>query len=217
MLRALLFDLDGTLIDTAPEIADALNRTLGWLGHAPAEPAQVRAWIGDGARALVGKALAGPVSDEVWARFHREYFDCCGTSSQLYPGTRELLERLHVQGVKMAVLTNKEHAFAHKLLTLHGITTSFDLLIGGDSLPFKKPDPRVVAHALEALGVTADETVLLGDSVTDVRTARATGLRSWIVRHGYPGGEFSGETAPDAFIDSFVGFDPHLSVADAGP
>jgi len=211
-LRALLFDLDGTLIDTAPEIAEALNRTLRWLGRPPASAAQVRGWIGDGARALVDKALGEPCSDAVWAHFSFEYADCCGRSSQLYPGTLDMLERLHAKGVQLVVLTNKESAFAHKLLALHGVTGCFDLLVAGDSLPFKKPDPRVVAHVLDALQLSADEAAFVGDSVTDVRTARAAGLRAWIVRHGYPGGTFTGADAPDAFIDSFERFDP-LDVA----
>jgi phosphoglycolate phosphatase len=213
-LRALLFDLDGTLIDTAPEIAEALNRTLAWLGRAPASAEQVRGWIGDGARALVDKALGAPASDEVWQHFAFEYEACCGSSSTLYPGTLDMLERLHARGVMLVLLTNKESAFAHRLLALHGITTCFDLLIGGDSLPFKKPDPRVVAHVLDALQLEADETAFVGDSVTDVRTARAAGLRAWVVCHGYPGGSFSGDDVPDAFIADFASFDPqHDTVA----
>lgn len=168
----------------------------------------MRGWIGDGARALVDKALGEPCSDAVWSHFSYEYADCCGTSSRLYPGTRRLLDRLRAQGLKLAVLTNKEAAFSHKLLTLHDITDCFDLLVAGDSLPFKKPDPRVVAHALDALHVHADEAAFVGDSVTDVRTARAAGLRAWIVRGGYPGGEFAGSDQPDAFIDGFDRFDP---------
>jgi phosphoglycolate phosphatase len=208
VLRAVLFDLDGTLIDTAPEIAEALNRTLAWLGRAPASAAQVRGWIGNGARALVDKALGEPASDAVWAHFSYEYAECCGTTSQLYPGTLDMLERLHARGLQLAVLTNKEQAFAHKLLALHGITGCFDLLVAGDSLPFMKPDPRVVAHALAALHTGAEEAAFVGDSVNDVRTARAAGVRAWTVRHGYPAGEFTGADAPDAFIDGFETFDP---------
>ncbi len=207
-LAALLFDLDGTLIDTAPEIADALNHTLAWLGRAPATPEQVRGWIGDGARALVDKALGSPCSDAVWQRFSAEYAACCGTSSQLYPGTQAMLQRLQAQGLKLAVLTNKEAVFAHRLLALHGISDRFALLVAGDSLPFKKPDPRVVQHALAVLQVTADAVALVGDSVNDLRTARAAGLRCWIVVHGYPAGSFTGVDTPDAVITRFDQFNP---------
>jgi|JI8StandDraft_1071087.scaffolds.fasta_scaffold73262_2 phosphoglycolate phosphatase len=208
MLRALLFDLDGTLIDTAPEIALALNRTLAWLGRAEADPDTVRGWIGDGARALLDKALGEPSTDAVWEHFSYEYNAACGEASTLYPGVRAMLERLHAQGLKLAVLTNKEARFAHKLLALHDITAHFDLLVAGDSLAVKKPHPGVVSHALAALDVQADETAFVGDSITDVRTARAAGVRAWIVSHGYPNGSFTDGDTPDAFVGRFADFDP---------
>jgi phosphoglycolate phosphatase len=210
MLQALLFDLDGTLIDTAPEIADALNRTLRWLGRPAVEPDVVRGWIGDGARALLGKALGHPADDTAWEYFSYEYNRACGTSSKLYPGTRAMLERLHAKGFRMAVLTNKESRFAHKLLSLHDITGHFDLLVAGDTLPFKKPDPRVIGHALAALDVPADEAALIGDSPTDIRTARAAGIRAWAVSHGYPQHGFA-DDEPDAWLTSFADFDPEVS------
>ncbi len=208
MLRALLFDLDGTLIDTAPEIALALNRTLAWMGLPEADDGTVRGWIGDGARALLDKALGRASTDDEWQHFSYEYAAACGQASRLYPGVRDMLERLSAQGVKLAVLTNKEARFAHKLLTLHDITAHFDLLVAGDSLPVKKPHPGVVSHALAALDVPVDEAAFVGDSVTDVRTARAAGIRSWIVSHGYPNGRFDGDNAPDAWVGPFADFDP---------
>ena len=107
MLRALLFDLDGTLIDTAPEIALALNRTLAWLGRAEADPDTVRGWIGDGARALLDKALGEPSTDAVWEHFSYEYNAACGEASTLYPGVRALIERQHSPNVNYIVLTKK--------------------------------------------------------------------------------------------------------------
>ena len=215
MLRALLFDLDGTLIDTAPEIAHALNRTLQWLGRPAVDPERVRGWIGDGARALLDKALGERSSDTTWEHFSYEYAAACGQASRLYPGTREMLERMSARGVKLAVLTNKEARFAHKLLTLHDITGHFDLLVAGDSLAVRKPDPAVVAYALDALQVGPSEAAFVGDSVTDVRTARAAGVRAWVVTHGYPNGEFGGVDSPDAYIGRFSDFDPEF--ADDSP
>lgn len=217
MLRALLFDLDGTLIDTAPEIATALNRTLAQLGRKPAPPEQVRAWIGDGARALLGKALGEPADDATWEHFSYEYAAACGQGSQLYPGTRAMLERLSASGIKLAVLTNKEARFAHKLLALHDITAHFDLLVAGDSLPVKKPDPAVIHHTLQALDVAPDEAAFVGDSITDLRTARAAGVRSWLVTHGYKQGSFEGENAPDAWVARFADFDPQAACGHAAP
>jgi phosphoglycolate phosphatase len=215
-LRALLFDLDGTLIDTAPELAVALNRTLASIGRPAVRDAQVREWIGDGARALLGKALAGPVPEGLWQTFSAEYLACCGTGSTLFPGTREMLERLHAAGFKLAVLTNKEARFAHKVLAAHDLLEPFDLIVAGDTLAVKKPDPAVVRHALAALHVTAEEVALVGDSVTDVRCAHAAGLPAWIVRHGYPAGEFSGSDVPDAWIAGFESFNPALVAGAPG-
>jgi phosphoglycolate phosphatase len=208
-LRALLFDLDGTLVDTAPELAVALNRTLASVGRAAVSDDQVRAWIGDGARALIAKALGGPVPEGLWQTFSAEYFACCGSGgSTLFPGTREMLGRLQAAGIRLAVLTNKEGRFAHKVLAAHDLLAPFDVIVAGDTLAVKKPDPAVVRHALDALQVTADEAALVGDSVTDVRSAHAAGVPAWIVHHGYPAGEFSGSDVPDAWIAGFESFDP---------
>jgi phosphoglycolate phosphatase len=216
-LRALLFDLDGTLVDTAPELAVALNRTLASICLPAVSDEQVREWIGDGARALLGKALAGPVPEVLWQTFSAEYFACCGTASTLFPGTREMLQRLQAAGVKLAVLTNKEGRFAHKVLAAHDLLAPFEVIVAGDTLAVKKPDPAVVRHALDALQVAADETALVGDSVTDVRSAHAAGVPAWIVRHGYPAGEFSGSDVPDAWIAGFESFDPVIVAGAPGP
>ena len=208
MLRALLIDLDGTLVDTAPELALALNTTLRAWQREPVDDEMVRGWIGDGARALVEKAFGGPVPEAVWQHFSQVYGEVCGLHSTLFPGARELLQRLADDGVRLAVLTNKEQVFAHRLLARHDIADLVELLVAGDSLPVRKPDPAVAGHALAALDVGPEDAALLGDSVTDVRTARAAGLRAWIVRHGYPAGEFAGDDHPDAFVGSLAEFDP---------
>ncbi|MBL8351442.1 MAG: HAD-IA family hydrolase [Burkholderiaceae bacterium] len=212
MLRVILFDLDGTLMDTAPEIADALNETLMRLGHAPVDEALVRDWIGDGARALLGKALAhAGAPDEVdraWPGFAQDYERRVGTRSVVHEGVRAMLQRLRQRGLRLVLLTNKEAAFAHRLLALQDLSADFDLIVAGDSLPVKKPHPGVVIHALEALHAEPHEALLVGDSVTDVRTARAAGVGAWLVRHGYPQGELAGDDAPDGFIEHFDRFDP---------
>lgn len=212
MLRCALFDLDGTLLDTAPDIAAALNDTLARWGLPPAGEDQVRAWIGDGARALLGKALAhhgqAGLLDKAWPDFAYDYGQHCGQASRVYPGAVALLERLREAGVACALLTNKEAAFAHRLLVVHGLAEAFDVIVAGDTLAVKKPDPAVIHHALAALQAHPGEALLVGDSVLDVRAARAAGVAVWAVRHGYPGGALAGADAPDGFIEHFDGFHP---------
>lgn len=215
-VRAVLFDLDGTLMDTAPDIADALNRTLARLALPAAPTERVRGWIGDGAKALLGKALAHHGCPErltpaAWEAFAADMADCSGRRSTVHAGVPAMLARLRARGLKLAVLTNKEGRFAHRLLEQFDLLAPFDTVVAGDTLPVKKPDPAVVHHALAALGVVASQAALVGDSVTDVRTARAAGVAAWMVAHGYPGGELSGADAPDAWLASFDDFDPPVA------
>lgn len=215
MLRVILFDLDGTLMETAPEIADAVNDTLRRRGHAPAPADLVRSWIGDGAQALLAKALAhagepaGAVNG-AWPGFASDYAQRCGSNSLVHAGVRPMLQRLRAQGLQQVLLTNKEDAFTQRLLARHQLLAEFDLIVAGDTLPVKKPHPGVVHHALAALQARPDQALLVGDSATDVRTARAAGIAVQLVRHGYPQGGLTGDDAPDAFIDHFDQFNPLL-------
>jgi phosphoglycolate phosphatase len=212
MIDTYLFDLDGTLIDTAPEIADGVNDTLRRLGHAGVADEQVRGWIGEGTRALLGKALRHVgVSDAMlptelaraWAGFELDYAARCGTRSAPYPGALAALDRIASAGLPMAMVTNKEAAFAHRILVAHGLSAYFDVIVAGDTLAVRKPDAAMVQHALQALGVGAGHAVLVGDSAIDVRTARAAGIPAWIVRHGYHHGELTGDAMPDRFLEHF--------------
>lgn len=216
MLRVILFDLDGTLMETAPEIADAVNDTLQRRGHAPAAADLVRSWIGDGAMALLAKALAHasePASAvaDAWPGFANDYAQRCGSNSLVHDGVRPMLKRLRAQGLQQVLLTNKETVFTQRLLACHQLLADFDLVVAGDTLPVKKPHPGVVQHALAALQARPDEALLVGDSPTDVRTARAAGIAVQLVRHGYPQGGLTGDDAPDAFIEHFDQFNPLLA------
>lgn len=210
-MQAVLFDLDGTLIDTAPELAAAVNLALQRVQLEPVAPQQVRAWIGDGTRALLAKALraAGvPEGDldarvqSLWPAFEYDYAQACGQQSTLYPGARRMLERLHGAGIRVGLVTNKESGFAHRLLVRHDLNACFDLLVCGDTLPVHKPDPAMLTHALQALQCEPTEALFVGDSAIDVRTARAAGVAVWAVTHGY-GGPLRGADAPDRFVDGF--------------
>jgi phosphoglycolate phosphatase len=210
-MQAVLFDLDGTLIDTAPDLAAALNLALQRAGLRPATPDQVRGWIGDGTRASLAKAVraAGVADDEVdaqvaalWPGFEFDYAQTCGEHGRVYPGVRRMLERLAGAGIQVGLVTNKEAAFAHRLLVRHDFNTCFDLMVCGDTLPVRKPDPSMLHHALRALQCEPDDALYVGDSAIDVRTARAAGVPIWAVTHGY-GGPLRGADAPDRTIDSF--------------
>lgn len=216
MTRVILFDLDGTLMETAPELTDAVNAALARIGQPQVSGEQVRGWIGDGARALMARALAAVGAPEhlapaAWAAFASHYDAHCGSRSTVHAGVRAMLQRLRAQGWQLALLTNKEGAFAHRLLARHDLAGEFDLIVAGDTLPVKKPDPRVVTHALEALQAEPEDALLVGDAVTDVRTARAAGIAVWLVRHGYPQGELTGDNAPDGFIAHFDQFHPEAA------
>ncbi len=215
-ISCVMFDFDGTLIDTAPEMADAVNDTLRRLGRPEASEALVRSWIGHGAREMLGKALThagvGATAVEAhWPQFKQDYLARCGTRSTAYPGVLPMLERLRDAGLSLALLTNKESAFAHRVLVRHGLSEYFDAIVAGDTLPVKKPHPDTIRHALESLGAQAEDTLYIGDSEVDVRTARAAGVEVWIVRHGYANELLEGTDAPDRWIDDF----DQLSLHDA--
>jgi phosphoglycolate phosphatase len=210
-MQAILFDLDGTLIDTAPDIAAALNLTLQRRGLRHATLEQVRGWIGDGTRASLAKAVraAGAADDAVdahlaalWPGFEFDYAQSCGEHGRVYPGVRRMLERLTGAGIQVGLVTNKEAAFAHRLLVRHDLNACFDLMVCGDTLPVRKPDPAMLLHALQALQCEPDDALYVGDSAIDVRTARAAGVAVWAVTHGY-GGPLRGADAPDREVESF--------------
>jgi phosphoglycolate phosphatase len=210
-MQAILFDLDGTLIDTAPDIAAALNLALKRAGLSAVTLEQVRGWIGHGTRASLTTAVrAAGVTGEwveaqvaaLWPGFEFDYAQCCGEHGRVYPGVRRMLERLTGAGIQVGLVTNKETSFAHRLLVRHDLNACFDLMVCGDTLPVRKPDPSMLLHALQAMQCAPEDALYVGDSAIDVRTARAAGVAIWTVSHGY-GGALRGDDAPDRTIDSF--------------
>lgn len=218
---AVLFDLDGTLVETAPEIADAVNDTLIALGHAPVAQQQVDDWIGHGTRELLVKALAQALDISlaavrasasfaaIEAEFGQHYKARCGTRSHLYPKVRESLEALRAAGVKLAVVTNKEGRYTQTVLDVHGLTPLFDRVISGDTLPVKKPDPAAVDDCLQRFGVARERTLFVGDSSIDVATARNAGIAVWALPYGYNMGQPIEACGPDRVI-------PDLSALTTG-
>ena len=211
----ILFDLDGTLIETAPEIADAVNDTLTVLGLDPVEQARVDRWIGHGTRELLIQALAfrwGEPADAVRqserfpaieVTFGQHYQRRCGTRSHLYPQVRETLHALRAQGVKLVVVTNKEGRYTQTVLDAHAMMPLFDRVISGDTLSVKKPNPLAIADCLLRYGVAAERALFVGDSSIDVATARNAGVTVWALPYGYNMGEPIEASHPDRVIPDF--------------
>jgi phosphoglycolate phosphatase len=193
MIRAVLVDLDGTLIDTAPDIAAAANATLASLGLAALDLAHVRSFIGEGIAVLVRRSLAArltPAEAEhefkpALEEFERHYMAMNGRYSSVYPGVVEALREMRGRGLKTACVTNKVLRFAEPLLAHHSLLGLFDALVAGDSTPAKKPDPAPVLEACRRLAVSPVESVLIGDSGHDARAARAAGVAFVAVPYGY--------------------------------
>jgi phosphoglycolate phosphatase len=174
-----LFDLDGTLVDSVADLATAVNLLRAELSLPPLDIPTVRGYVGDGATFLVKRSLpAGLFSEERLQRFLVHYGEHLLESTVLYPGVRPFLDKLQSAGMKMAVVTNKPHRFS--LLLLEGLALSgyFPLVIGGDSLPQKKPNPLPVLFAMEQLGTTPDRSILIGDHHTDLAAGRGAGIRT---------------------------------------
>jgi phosphoglycolate phosphatase len=207
-----MFDLDGTLVETAPEIFDAVNDTLRYFGLPEVTQQQVNDWIGHGTRELLIQALAfsGKVPDSTVRAsdslllsvscFDKHYQQRCGTRSQLYPQVRETLTALRSLGVKLAVVTNKEGRYTTTVLNAHCLTPLLDAVVSGDSFPAKKPDPTGVQSCLCQFGVSPERALFVGDSSIDVATARNAGVRVWALPYGYNMGQPIEACAPDRVI-----------------
>ena len=189
--RLIIYDLDGTLVDSVPDIAVALDRALRRQGYSSVDSQAVRGWIGNGARKLIERAIAsqGEVSEakveSLLAAFLDEYSQALCEHSTIYPGVIECLETCAANGCAQAVITNKPADLAVGLLERLGLTRYFTGLLGGDSLPEKKPHPAPLEWMMREHGVTPPQTLMVGDSAADLDAARAAGVDSVAVTYGY--------------------------------
>ncbi len=186
---AIIFDLDGTLVDSLPDITAAANYTLQQLHLPPVQREQVRQMIGDGIRKLLERAIAvhhPPTVEEVERAFRiyiAYYEEHCTDTSYVYPGVPELLEQLPTR--RLAVLSNKGEHFTRKILTEFGLAPYFQLILGGDSLPVKKPHPGGIEFVLNTFGVTPDRAMMVGDSTHDLEAGKAAGVITVAALYGY--------------------------------
>ena len=209
-----MFDLDGTLVETAGEIHEALNRTLATMGLGPAQLAEVEAWIGHGVDALLLQALAkftatpaDAVADsaryaDARIAFRKHYAGCCGTNARPYPGALEALATLRRAGTRTAVVTNKERALTLRLLDRQGLTPLLDRIVTPEVAGAAKPDPAGLLDCLRTFEVAPARALFVGDSAIDVAAARSAGVPVWAVPYGYNGGRPVADSAPDRVISN---------------
>lgn len=207
--RAVIFDLDGTLVDTAPDLMRATNHVLEGLGRRAISMDEVRAFVGHGARALLTRGLAAtgglPENYDVepdYRRFVAFYTGNIADGSQPFPGVVKLLERLRSEGFGLGVCTNKLEGLSIQLLDALDLSRHFGSVVGPDTLGVAKPDPRPFQEAVARLGLVAPRALMIGDSETDILTARNAGVPVIGVPFGYtpkPVVEFG----PDRMISHF--------------
>ncbi len=207
--RLVMFDLDGTLMDSVPDLAAAVDKMLMLLGREPAGIERVRDWVGNGSRVLVRRALAGglnhdgvadELADEALALFMQAYAGGHELTA-VYPGVRECLDWLREREVKLAIITNKPAQFIEPLLEEKGLTGYFDWLVGGDTLPQQKPDPAALFWVMDKAGVAPGESLFVGDSRNDVRAAKAATVRCVALTYGYNHGEPIADEQPVLVLD----------------
>ena len=217
----LSFDLDGTLVETAPEIAEAANRTLADFGIERQDPALIQLGIGAGTREMMLRLIDRltqlhpdwaprmPV-DAMLARLDVHYAATVGSTAQPYPGCLDMLDALRNEGLRLACLTNKEKRYARRVLKACGLYERFDLVVGGDSLPHKKPHPSTLEHVISVLGGERHRCAHIGDSGVDVLTGRNAGVEVWGVSWGYNGGVPIQEARPDRVFDRLSDIAEHV-------
>jgi phosphoglycolate phosphatase len=215
-----LFDLDGTLVDSAPDIADAVDIAMQACGRPAVGEDVVRTLIGNGAVRLIHRALTGQHDGDAEAALHAQAYQFFVDAYQprvfartrLFPGVEAVLERLRAAGWALGCVTNKPARFTTPLLSAAGIAHFFAVVLSGDSLPTKKPAPEPILHAAATLGVELPRVVMVGDSLADLRAAQNAGVRAVCVSFGYNGGIDLVAAGAEHVIDDMRALLPLLGV-----
>lgn len=212
-ITALFFDLDGTLVDSVPDLTAAINVMLQQLGRPQREEAQVRTWVGNGMDNLIRRALVGDLDGSradpalltrAKPLYRAAYAEHISVYSALYPGAREGLTELHAARVPMACVTNKPAEFAQPLLEKLGIEAFFTTVVGGECTANPKPAPDALLLCAERLGISITQGLMIGDSLNDVGAARNAGCPVVCVPYGYNHGRDIRDAQPDAVIESIA-------------
>jgi phosphoglycolate phosphatase len=208
---AVLFDLDGTLLDTIPDLADAANAMRQDMGLAPIPQKVLATYVGKGVEQLIIRTLGhdgAPASVEMvmrgLARYQDHYRALNGQRSRIYPGVVAGLQAFREQGARLAVVTNKGTEFTGPLLRQMGLDGYFDVVVCGDTCERKKPDPMPLIHACDLLGVAPDQALFIGDSINDALAANAAGMRVLALPYGYNEGRPVQSLPVDAIVESIV-------------
>ena len=210
--QIILIDLDGTLVDSVPDLAWCVDETMKALNMPVRGEDKVRNWVGNGVPRLIQRALIdqldGEPSDALYAKaapiFMALYADNASKRSQLYPHVKEGLQFLKDQGIRLGCVTNKDEQFTLPILKDLGIYGYFEMVISGDTLPLKKPDPAPLLHGAKFFGVAPENAMMLGDSISDVKASRAAGFSIVCMSYGYNHGVDIHTANPDVVIDSFA-------------
>lgn len=210
-IKAIAFDLDGTLIDSVPDLTVATQEALTELGFKSCSEAQVRTWVGNGAEMLMRRAMSHALGTDVEQTtldaampiFMHHYQENLEKHSALYSDVHQVLQTLFDAGFKLAVVTNKPYRFTMPLLNAFGINDFFSLVLGGDTLAKMKPDPLPLQHLLHEWQLEKTELLMVGDSKNDILAAKAAGIASIGLTYGYNYGEDIGLSGPDAVCGQF--------------
>jgi phosphoglycolate phosphatase len=211
-VKAVMIDLDGTLLDTIPDLAAAANLMLEALGRAPLDADLIRTFVGKGVPNFVKRTLAGDIDGEVDSAlleralplYERCYDSVNGRHTTVYPGVIEGLDRLRELHFELACVTNKSARFTQPLLEHMKLSEYFSEVVAGDTLPKKKPDPAPLIHACAQFGIAPSDMLMIGDSVNDAQAARAAGCPVFCVPYGYNEGRDVRELDVDAIVASIV-------------
>ena len=210
--NTIIFDLDGTLVDSVPDLTLALNEALEHCQLDGVDDSQVRSWVGNGSLKLVERALdqLGENNSQNLKHLHQQFLLSYETflckKSALYPGVKSLLTYLHEQHKTLVILTNKPIQFVPELLIKMGIAHLFALVLGGDSLAQKKPDPLPLLHTMETLNVNSIECLMVGDSRSDIECAQRAGIDSVALLQGYNQGVDLVSLKPSYVFDDIESF-----------
>ncbi len=208
--QSVTFDLDGTLLDTIADLAEACRLMLEEIGEPPRSQAEVHSFVGKGMAVLVERCLtreAAPSAERLEQAidaFKRHYTVVNGKYTTIYPGVLEGLDAWRSGGIKMGIVTNKPALFTEMLIERMGIADFFDVVVSGDTTEFKKPHPEPIRHACHWLGVTPERNLHVGDSINDILAARAAGSAAFCVPYGYNEGQPVDSADCDALVSDLL-------------